>query len=192
MAGPRSRPHTSPTRTSTPAPGAWPAPGRPDSLEARRTWENCAKVRSASMGTCPSSSWQQSLRVGGRGGLRGRAPHPPPSGWRPGRALTAQGSAWARTRAGYTGCTGTRGRPGWPGSPGRTAGQPQAAAGSPCALQGATLVTAKPGRAGTALGWGAWLTVPGPTPLRAPPVWAHPSGSGRHPPAGECCPPGSR
>lgn len=34
MAGPRSRPHTSPTRTSTPAPGAWPAPGRPDSLEA--------------------------------------------------------------------------------------------------------------------------------------------------------------
>ena len=30
--------------------------------------------------------------------------------------LTALGSAWGRTRAGYTGCTGTLGMPNWPGS----------------------------------------------------------------------------
>ena len=45
------------------------------------TWENCAKVRSASMGTCPSSSWQQSLcwgrRVGGAGAPRAGSLSPP-------------------------------------------------------------------------------------------------------------------
>lgn len=43
-----------------------PAPALAKSLQflargPRHTWENWANVRSASMGTCPSSSWQQSL-----------------------------------------------------------------------------------------------------------------------------------
>lgn len=121
------------------------------------------------MGTCPSSSWQQSLWGWGEGrcwgggpGVRLPAPGPLPL-CRPrvarlggrGRArcrctLTAPGSAWARRRVGCTGCTGTLERPGWPGSPGRTAGRPRAAAGTLSALQGPRPVRA-PGRVGASL-----------------------------------------
>lgn len=49
--------------------------------------------------------------------------------------LTAQGSAWAKMRGGYTVCTGTHGRPGWRGSHVQTTGRPQAGAGSQSSLK---------------------------------------------------------
>lgn len=74
------------------------------------TWENWAKVRSASMGTCPSSSWQQSLcwgrRVGGAGAPRAGSCPPNP------RLALPSPSAGPGAGAGHSRLGGVHGRGG--------------------------------------------------------------------------------
>lgn len=154
------------------------------------TWENWAKVRSASMGTCPSSSWQQSLcwgRTAGGAGGRGRSLPPPPAARPPRRAgLGTHGSGECMGEEAW--------RMYWVHWKTRKA---RLARKSRADSRPATGRSWKPVRSARAAGvgggqrgWGRRLATPGP-PAGASTA-AHPSGSGRRPPAGGCYPPGTR
>lgn len=102
-----------------------------ETFESNVTCENWANSLSASIGMCPSSSWQQSLWVGGS--VRWV------SAWYR-RSLTMEltvlESAWERTSGGRTACTGTPWKPSCWGSLWTTGGRRPGGAGSRSSLEG--------------------------------------------------------
>lgn len=171
----------------------WPAPwvtGLP--RPPGPTWENWAKVRSASMGTCPSSSWQQSLcwgrRVGGAGGPSGQAACPPQPQTRPPALPRRPGAGAGHSRLG-----GVHGRGGVAdvlgalehaeGQAGQEVPRGQQAGHGP-QLEASPLCWGGAGGGRSGAGWRGRRGWPGAgcgpgDPAQAP----HPSGSGRRPPA---------